>query len=238
MRQTAAILLVLAATLQPIRASAQSTSQQSPGRSILTAEGSGQAQAKPDYARITATVSARAQSLDGAVQAGQELVARANSLLQSLAGEGIEIERSNFSLANDRPPYPKPGSPQEPPSFTATTSFSLKENRIESLNAIVGKLASSGLFELRAVSFEVSDTHLALDEARRKAVADARHRAEVLADAAGVRLDDIATISDANAAPRAYAAELQASPSQLVIPPATLSFGASVSISWHISPKP
>jgi uncharacterized protein YggE len=239
MRRSALLVFVLAATLAPIQAKAQTPSQpQSPSRSVLTAEGSGQAQAKPDYARITAMVSSRASSLEGAVQANQELVARADQLLQSLKEEGVEIEKSNFSLANDRPPPAKPQEPPGAPSFTAMTTYSLKANRLDRLNGVIGKLASSGLFELRAVAFDVADNHPALDEARRKAVADARHRAELLADAAGVRLDEIVTISDMNATPRAFSADMPATQSLLVIPPAGLSFGASVTISWRISPKP
>lgn len=236
-RNAVALLFLLALASVPKEARAQT--QPPSNRSVLTAEGSGQSQAKPDFARITAIVSAKAQSLDGAVQAEQESVARANTLLQSLASEGVEVERSNFSLASDRPPYPRADAPQLPPSFTAATTFALKATRIDGLNGVVSKLASSGLFELRSVSFEVVDPRQPLDEARRNAVADARHRAQVLADAAGVRLDDIVTISDANAAPRIFAAaEIQATPSLLVIPPATLSFSASVSISWRISPRP
>jgi uncharacterized protein YggE len=239
MSRVAVILAFAAMSLWSTETHAQAQSQRPSNLSILTAEGGGQAQAKPDFARITATVSAKAQSLDGAVEAEHESVARANTLLQSLAGDGVEVERSNFSLAADRPPYPKPDAPQPPPSFTATTTFALKAARLDALNGVVGKLASSGLFELQAVSFEVTDTRQPLDEARRSAVADARHKAQILADAAGVRLDDIVTISDANTAPRVFAAaEMRATPSLLVIPPATLSFAASVSISWRISPKP
>jgi uncharacterized protein YggE len=239
MGRIAVILVFVSMASLPVDAYAQAQLQSQSNRSILTTEGSGQAQAKPDFAHITAAVSAKAQSLDSAVQAEQESVARANTLLQSLAGEGVEVERSNFSLAADRPPYPKPDARQPSLSFTATTTFALKATRIDTLNGVVGKLASSGLFELQAVSFEVADMRPPLDEARRNAVADARHKAQVLADAAGVRLDDIVTVSDANAAPRVFgAAEMRATPSLLVIPPATLSFAASVSISWRISPRP
>jgi uncharacterized protein YggE len=239
MGRIAVILALAAMSLWSMETHAQAQSQRPSNLSILTAEGSGQAQAKPDFAHITAAVSAKAQNLDSAVQAEQDSVARANTLLQSLAGDGVEVERSNFSLAADRPPYPKPDAPQPPPSFTATTTFALKATRLGALNGVVSRLASSGLFELQAVSFEVADMRQPLDEARRNAVADARHKAQVLADAAGVRLDDILTVSDANAAPRVFgAAEMRATSSLLVIPPATLSFAASVSISWRISPKP
>jgi uncharacterized protein YggE len=239
MRSNAMILLALAVALAPVAASAQPARQPASSHAILTTEGSGQSQAKPDFARLTAAVSAKAQTLDKAVQAEQDLVTRANSLLQSLGSEGLEIERSDFSLANDHPPYPKPDVPQVP-SFTAMTSFQLKASHVDRLNDIIGKLAASGLFELHAVSFEVADTHPPLDEARRNAVADARHKAEILADAAGVRLDEIVTLTDGNAAPRVFAAPaaMQASAAVLMVPPATLNFSASVSISWGILPKP
>ena len=243
MRQYAVIPLILAAAILPMRGKAQSQIPPVPmTRSTLTVEGNGQAQAKPDFSRITAAVSAKGASLDAAVAAQQEPLARANALLRDLAAEGVEIERSTFSLANDRPPYPpRPDTNQGPPSFTAATSFALKATRIDRLNAIVAKLAASGVLELRSVSFEVADTHPPLDEARRNAVAEARHKAETLAEAAGVRLDEVVSITDANVTPRVYAAAAEtaaAAPSQLVIPPATLTFNASVTMGWRISPKP
>jgi uncharacterized protein len=230
------ILAVLAADVARAQPAQQPSMQQ---RSLLTVDGSGQARAKPDYARLTASVQSKATTLDESVRANQNQVAQANTLLQAMKEDGVEIEQSNFSLAEDRPPYPAAPAPspsRQPVSYTAATSFSLKANQLDHLNIVVNKLASSGLFELRAVSFEVTDDRAPLDEARRKAVAEARHKADVLADAAGVRLDEIATISDTNATPRVFAsAEMASARSLLVIPPGGLTFAASVTISWTIS---
>jgi uncharacterized protein YggE len=239
MRRPAITFVALTIAMSSMEVRAQAPAPQQARRPILTAEGSGQSQAKPDFARVTATVSAKAPSLDAAMQKEQQSVARANTLVQSLASQGVEVERSNFSLGADRVPYPKPDAPQPPPSFTATTTFALKVSRLDNLNDIVDKLASSGLFELHAVSFEVSDKRSPLDEARRSAVADALHTAQVLADAAGVRLDEMVTVLDGNAAPRYDGqADLPMRSSFLIIPPATLSFNASVTISWRISTEP
>jgi uncharacterized protein len=227
------ILAALAANVARAQPVQQPSLQQ---RSLLTVEGSGQARAKPDYARLTASVQSKAATLDEAVRSNQDQVAQANTLLQAMKDDGVEIEQSNFSLAEDRPAYPTPPPSRQTISYTAATSFSLKANRLDRLNLVVNKLASSALFELRAVSFEVTDDRAALDEARRKAVAEARHKADVLADAAGVQLDDIATISDTNAMPRAFAsADMASARSLLLIPPAGLTFAASVAISWTVS---
>jgi uncharacterized protein len=61
-----------------------------------------------------------------------------------------------------------------------------------------------------------------------------------LADAAGIRLDEIATISDAKASQRfdGGQADLPARSLMQIIPPAKLDYSASIVISWHISPKP
>jgi hypothetical protein len=94
---------------------------------------------------------------------------------------------------------------------------------------------------MRTASFHVTDEHVPMDEARRDAVADAKRQAEVLADAAGVRLDDLASISDARASPQgqvAYDLPSAARKYLQIIPPTKLEYTASIVMSWHISPKP
>ena len=247
MRKTAFALSLLAAMLAAMLpgrgALAQSASSpQSSARSLLTVEGNGQAEAKPDYARLTVELLAKAPTIEGAVEASKTLVPRVDTLLQSLKNEGVETESSRFSIGESPPPHPAPNGPQSPaPSYTATTSYSLKLGRIDRLNAVIGELASSGLLEMRTASFHVADEHVPMDEARRDAVADAKRQAEVLADAAGVRLDDLASISDARASPQgqvAYDLPSAARKYLQVIPPAKLDFTASIVMSWHISPKP
>jgi uncharacterized protein len=247
MRKTAFALSLLAAMLAAMLpgrgALAQSASSpQSSTRSLLTVEGNGRAEAKPDYARLTVELLAKAPSIEGAVEASKTLVPRVDTLLQTLKSEGVETESSRFSIGESPPPHPAPNGATPPPSYTATTSYSLKLGRIDRLNAVIGALASSGLLEMRSASFHVADEHVPTDEARRDAVADAKRQAEVLAEAAGVRLDDLASISDARASPQGQVAyDLTSSVARKylqVIPPSKLDFSASIVMSWHISPKP
>jgi len=245
MRKILCILSLLAAALTSAEASAQSSSLAAPGnRALLTVEGNGRADAKPDQARLAAELVAKAPTIEGAVETSKTLVPRVDTLLRSLKDDEVEIESSRFSIGETPPPRPVPNGLQTPPpSFTATTSYTLKLKKLDRLNAVIGELASSGLLEMRSATFEVEDERVPMDDARRDAVADARRQAQVLADAAGVRLDDLASISDARAAPLGQVAfDLPAASVARkylqIIPPAKLDFSASIVMSWHISPKP
>ncbi|MBV9516540.1 MAG: SIMPL domain-containing protein [Hyphomicrobiales bacterium] len=243
MRKIVFAISLFAVALASSEASAQPSSpSQPPGRALLTVEGNGRAEAKPDYARLSVELLAKAPTIEGTVEASKTLVPRVDTLLQSLKNDGVEIESSRFSLGESPPPRPVPnGSQNPPPSFTATTSYMLELKRLDRLNPVISQLASSGLLEIRTASFQVEDERVPMDEARRDAVADAKRQAEVLADAAGVKLDDLASISDARAAPLnqvAYDLPMAARKYLQVIPPAKLDFSASILMSWHISPKP
>jgi uncharacterized protein len=242
MRCTLLAFSLSAAMLCCLDAEAQTPSpSQAPSRATLTVQGDGRSEAKPDYARLTIDLLAKAPTIEGAVEASKTLVPRVDALLQSVKSEGVQVESSRFDLSETPPPRPTSSipPPSAPPSYTATTSYNLKIDKIDHLNSVIGKLASSGLVEMRTASFHVGDERIALDEARRDAVADARRQAELLADAAGVRLDDIASISDARAAPAGLVQyDLPTRKYLQVIPPAKLDFTASIVMSWHISPRP
>ena len=81
---------------------------------------------------------------------------RVDTFLQSLKSEGVETESSRFSIGESPPPHPAPNGPTPPPSYTATTSYSLKLGRIDRLNAVIGELASSGILEMRTASFRMT----------------------------------------------------------------------------------
>ena len=99
--------------------------------------------------------------------------------------------------------------------------------------------ASSGLFEVQRVSFQVEEERSALNQARRAAMLDARDQAEAYADAGGVRLVEVIEISDGAAIPlnATEAADLARSPYVQIVPPAVVAFTASVKVVWRIAPR-
>ncbi|MGE3146523.1 MAG: SIMPL domain-containing protein [Pseudorhodoplanes sp.] len=203
----------------------------------LTVRGDGQADVAPDHARLTVEVSSTARSLEQATAQHRERADRALTALRGMAGNGIAIERSTFRLDQVRQPRvpeqaPRPGDIE----YRAVTTFELKSKKLESIDAAVTAIAATGLFEVRNIRFGLDEKSKGLNEARRNAVQDARERAQIYAQAAGVQLGDIVEITDTEPRMlRPVAVEPMMARSNVpVIPPETLTLNAGVTITWRI----
>ena len=67
---------------------------------------------------------------------------------------------------------------------------------LASLGGLIDALAGAGANRLYGIGFEVSEPRPSVDAARREAVADARAKAELYAEAAGVTLGPVVTIRE------------------------------------------
>lgn len=197
----------------------------------VTVQGHGRHEAKPSFAVLTVEVATPGDTLDKVTAAHETRAARAAEALRALAADGVTIRRSDFRVARDavRPKQSQPG-------VRAVTSFALELRPVDRVDALVGRIAATGLFEVGTTSYRADDARAALDEARRKAVADANAKAEVFADAAGMRLVGIVSIIEGGE-PGLRRAELAAAPSMQIAPPATLTFDASATVTWRIGPR-
>ena len=138
------------------------------------------------------------------------------------------------------PPKNQPPSKPPEPTFTASTTYFLRASPIDKLNVLVTRLAESGLLNIRSVSYKVEQERQALNRARRAAMADAKEQAAAYADAGDFWLVDIAEVTDGEA--RAAVDVQNDLPSRgrpfvQIIPPATVTFTASVNVTWRIAPK-
>jgi uncharacterized protein YggE len=235
------------ALLLLISSAAPASAEQPPPEPVMEIKGTARIDVKPDRAHFDATVSTKGRSLAEAGAAHEERATRALSVLKGLAADGVEITQSSFRLKQDLPPRPAyigaqeqplPAKPTEP-HFTAETIFSLKAQRIETLNAVISKLASSGLFELHNVLYQVDQERSALNQARKAAMLDAREQAEAYAESGGLRLVEIVRVTDSQAVPEISQGEADLPLPRFVeiIPPATIAFQASVNVVWRIAPR-
>jgi uncharacterized protein YggE len=229
----AVIAAALACPLLISPALAQSAPERIP---TLTVRGDGEAQVPPDHARLTVEVTSTARSLEQATAQHRERADRALTALRGMAANGIEIERSNFRLDQVR----QPRVPETPPrpgdiEYRAVTTFELKSKKLDTIDAAVTAIAATGLFEVRGVHFGLDEKNAGMNDARRKAVEEARERAKVYATAAGVQLGDILEITDTDQRMlRAVAAAPMAARNMPVIAPETLTLNAGVTITWRI----
>jgi uncharacterized protein YggE len=212
----------------------------SPTEPRLTVRGQGVAMVAPDQAHLTVEVVTKGRTPEAATAAHRERASRAAEALRAMRTDGLAIEQSTFRLDEMRQP-PMPNAPQGrgEPEYRAVTTFELKMSQLNAIDRAVTTLASGGLFEMRGMRFGIDERNAGLATARKKAVEDARERANTYADAAGVRLGDIVRIDDTEArSPRDFAVPASMARNVQVIPPETLTLTASVAITWRIAPRP
>lgn len=232
------ILRLSAAFIAICLACGAAAAQQTSRLSTISVQGEGRIEAAPDHAKLTAEVVTRAKTLEAATAAHRERATKADGVLRGMENDGLKIERATFRLDQSRLPAP-PGQKQPEPEYEAVTSFSLKTDRVATIDQLVTAIADSGLFEVNNLQFGIEENNPAIAAARRNAVVDARDRAKTYAEAAGQQLGEVLEMSDNSARPlRDMAAPMAMRASMKVAPPETLSVTATINITWRIVPAP
>lgn len=161
----------------------------------LTVAGHGQATTQPDLATINLGVSTRAAT---AAEAMTQNAGAQAKVIETLKAEGIEARDIQTAGLNLTPmmDYSDNGQPPKLTGYAAQNSVTVRVRDIAGLGVVLDKLIASGANEISGIAFSREDMTATEDEARSKAVADARRRAEIMAEAAGMKLGPLMALSD------------------------------------------
>jgi hypothetical protein len=96
--------------------------------------------------------------------------------------------------------YSSGGAPRVT-GYQLTNTVEATVRSIDSVGALIDAALAAGATSMDGLDFRLADPTAALTEARRRAVADARARAETLATEAGVRLGDVVELVEGRALP-------------------------------------
>ncbi len=192
-----AIALAGAAILaQPLPAAAEGRPMAAAPMPKISVTGEGRAEAAPDMASIRIGITARAPTAAEALAETSEAV---RATLDRLDAAGIaprDRQTTGLSLQPDHD-YGR-NSTREPRivGYTAQNGVSIRVRDLSVLGELLDAVVADGANRLDGLSFGLADPGPVLDSARRRAVADARSRAELYAEAAGVTLGPVLSISD------------------------------------------
>ena len=165
-----------------------------PGLSRLTVTGEGEARAAPDMAAIQLGVTTQAP---GAAEAMRQNSAQQTAVIEALAGAGIEgadIQTSGLNL-NPLMDYAEGRAPSVT-GYQASNMVTVRVRDVARLSEVLDAIVAAGANEINGISFLRDDSAASEDEARRAAVEDARHKAEILAEAAGLTLGPVLVLRD------------------------------------------
>jgi uncharacterized protein len=190
-RISAAALFTVALAVAPAQAQSPAAAE-----AAIVVSGEGNISVAPDYAQVRAGVVTRAKTAAEATEANAKLM---TAVIAALTNAGIartDIQTAQFSV---QPVYalPQPGSEQKLTGFSASNQLTIKVRDIAKVGDVLDKAVAAGASDVGNITFLHSDLSKARDLAREAAVADARHKAELYARAAGLKLGDVVWITEA-----------------------------------------
>jgi len=204
MKWTRIVLIVLAIFLA-IQAlgSFRGLTYTNPVYNSISVNGEGEAVAIPDIATFSFSVSLDAKVVS---DAQKQVTEKMNSILSELKAIGIEekdIKTSDYSIWPKYSYEPTICSPtycpptrQREDGYTVSHGVSVKVRKTEDVGKAFALVGDKGATNLSGISFTVDDEEKVLDEARAKAINDAKKKAEMLADELGVRLVRVVSYYD------------------------------------------
>lgn len=148
----------------------------------------------PDLAVISAGVVSRSATASAALQDTADKMTRVIGALKRAGVQDRDIQTSNVSL-NPEYRYPENQSPQLV-GYTASNSVTVRFRDIRNSGKILDALVAQGANQISGPSMTVEKPESALDEARAKAVAVGRARAELYARSLGLRVVRVVSVNE------------------------------------------
>ncbi len=162
--------------------------------------GHGSVDAVPDSAEITTGVVSEAQTAREALTANNAAMGKIVDGLKAAGIDAKDIQTQQFQIHPRYRTYKD--RPQQIEGYTVRNQVSVKVREIAKLGEIVDQVVTLGANQASNIQFIVSDAEKRKDEARKLAMENAKHRARLLAEAAGARLGPVMTISEEVMGPR------------------------------------
>ena len=159
----------------------------------ITVTGSGEALVPAD----TAIVSLGASARDADVLKAQEKVNTAIAdIRQALLDAGIAEEDINTGYINIYAWYDYSSGMEELTGYNANSTLAIRTTDMEKIGEIIDIAFHAGANTLDGISFSASDTKEAEALALKAAVADAKTKAQILAEASELKLAGIESINE------------------------------------------
>jgi uncharacterized protein len=169
----------------------------------IVVSGEGEVTAVPDIATLSFNISKEASTAADAQKLLNIQVSKTLEYLTTakIADKDIKSEYGGLSpkYSYEQPQcfvYPCPQRDPKIVGYTATQSISLKVRVVDDANTVKTGLASVGITEISGPTFSIDNEDGYKDNAREKAIIDARAKAEVLAHQLHVRLGKIVSFSE------------------------------------------
>jgi hypothetical protein len=206
----------------------------------LTVVGSGTVSARPDMAQIQVGVVTEAPSAAKALKDNNDALAR---LFATLDGRGIarkDVQTSTFSVIPQYKRGPHGEHLPEVVGYRVSNTLRVKVRQLDALGQVLDEVVQQGANQVHGVRFAVAEPTPLLDQARRKAVADARRKAELYAKEAQVEVGRVLLIQEQtpHVPGPLVLGVARAEAAAVPIAEGELDFGAIITVTYAIGAQP
>jgi uncharacterized protein YggE len=238
LRTLAPVLALAGLALAP----APAALAQAAGDSIATlqANGDGEVMVVPDIAIVTIGVVTRAATAGDAIARNSTDL---DAVIAAIRAEGVEEKDIATTGFNVNPVYqtqPRPPADVPPPivGYSVSNDVRVTIRAIASSGPILDKVVRTGANRVSGIQFDVSDRAVHEDAAIARAIAEARRRGTLMAEAAGVTLGRVLSVTaSAGGGNVPVFARFDAASAAPPVLPGQRAITASASVTWEIGAR-
>ncbi|HEY2230529.1 MAG TPA: SIMPL domain-containing protein [Xanthobacteraceae bacterium] len=163
----------------------------------LNVVGNAEVHVAPDAALVTTGVLTESDTAAAALKANSATLAKVVEAIRAFGVEAKDLQTSGLSLM---PRYQldklSSGDRQRIIGYTAVNQLSVRVRDLAKLGDLLDKVTAAGANRIDGIEFIISNQEGLLEEARQKAVADAKARAELYARAGGFSLGKVMSLTE------------------------------------------
>jgi len=200
----------------------------------LTVTGTGQVVASPDMARLSLGVLAQART---AAQAVRDMSADMEKVMASLTAAGVaqeDIQTSGLRV-DVQQSYDEATQSSRITGYIAATDVSIQVLDLSKLGQTLDAVVQEGANQMNGLRFDLQDREPALNDARRAAVADALAKAALYAQAAGMALGPVQSLTEGVASsgtPQPMMRMAMDSTENVPVAAGQITISADVTVTW------
>jgi uncharacterized protein YggE len=236
------IWLLITFTMLPAPLRSQDVERR-PSPPSVTAHAEAIINVEPDQAEIDMGVVTQARNAPDAARENTDKLLKVLGEVKKLLTKDDEVKTAAYSLTpNYR--YPREGGKPEITGYTATNIIRIKTRSLEKVAKLIDAGMQSGANTIHRLVFTLKDEHSAQIEVLRLASAKARAKAEEMANAIGMKMIKILTVTEGERGVRPLmmaqtrgAAMEAAAAAPPPIESGTIEVRSSVSLTAEIGPR-
>lgn len=198
--------------------------------------GEGKVSAIPDVAIVNAGISVNGTTVKLAQDQMNTVINKVSEAIKKLGVDSKDIKTTNYNI---NPDYDYFGNTQRIKGYSASTNLSIKVRAVDKANDVIDQATANGANQIGGISFDIDDKTKLENEARQKAVAVAKSKAENAAKIAGFKLGRIINYSENQSGypgpiPMMARVDMKAQGSSTEVQPGSTDITVTVTLSYGI----